>query len=115
MQFIHESGKKSIIQGIVEVDDGGIPVRVVLRWGEIRALYKDGKGYWFKYLNTRFYCDEQKIINERLYIKIHTRQCLQCARLQPETNRCLSPGGYRSFKGHTTQDCRYFKVRPTNE
>lgn len=112
MKFIHESGKWSIIEGIIEVDDNGIPVRVVLRWGEIRALYQDSKGNWFKYLNKRFYCDEQKIINEKHYIKIHIKQCLKCNRLQPETNRCLSPNGYRSFKGHTEQNCRYFKEQP---
>jgi hypothetical protein len=108
MQFRHESGKY-IINGIIEVDDADIPVKVILKWGEIRLIYKDPKGYWFKYRTKKFRCDERKITNEKNYVKIHIGQCLKCARLQPETNRCQNPSGDRSFKGHTRQNCRYFK------
>jgi hypothetical protein len=114
MQLIHESGKK-VINGIVAVDESGVPVKALLRRNEMRKFYRDNKGYWFKYLGNKFYCDEQKIINEKLYIKIHTGHCLICARLRPETNRCLSPSGFRSFKGNTKEECRYFIIKELND
>lgn len=110
MQFIHESGKKSI-NGIVAVDENGIPVKVLLKRNELRKLYRDNKGFWFTNLGNKYYCDAKKIIIEKLSVKIHTGQCLMCSRLEPDTNRCLSPNGYCSFKGHTKQDCSYFNKR----
>lgn len=115
MLFLCDSGKKSIIIGIVEVDEGGIPVKAVLRQGEIRSIYKDKKGYWLKKQNNKFYFDESQIIGEKLFTEIHIKQCLKCSGLEPETNRCLSPEGFRSFKGHTNLECRYFKERPNHE
>jgi hypothetical protein len=41
MLFLCDSWKKSIIIGSVEVDEDGIPVKAVLRQGEIRSIYKD--------------------------------------------------------------------------
>jgi hypothetical protein len=108
MQFIHESGKY-IINGIIEVNADNAPVSVILKWGETRLFHKDRRGYWFKYRNIKFYFDKLKLVAEERYLKIHVKQCLRCVRLRPETNRCLSPGGYRSFKGYTKQNCRYFE------
>lgn len=115
MQFIHKSGKKAIFNGIVAVDENGIPVKALLKKNELRKLYRDNIGYWFKYLGNKYYIDEHEIVPENLYCEIHIEQCLMCARLKSDSNRCFSPIGHRSFKGYTKQNCLFFKKRIIND
>ena len=114
MKIIHENGKSTRLNAVVETYNG-IPLRVFVNH-QVRNVYKIKGRYWFRYQNQRCYFKIQTLDKTNYsYVKVHLTQCYKCCRMK-FGSYCISPEGWvRYFNRYTQEKCPLFKGKSKPE